>query len=205
LNEPHPTPDEDRRLLSRCFSGDRKASENLVRRFSGLVYKTVQRTLLTKNVPFSKQDMEDLHNTVFLKLLEHECKKLRQYRGKNGCSLASWIRVVTVRTVLNHIRKKGMDAIGWQRKRLALEDISELKSQRAETLAVMERSEQERLLEEGIQHLSARDRLFVKLHFEKAYSVEEIAETMRISTQNLYTIKHRVIQRIKNYVEKAGY
>jgi len=97
-----------------------------------------------------------------------------------------------------------MDAIGWQKRRLALDDIAELRGESEETWVVMERSEQERLLDEGIQQLAPRDKLFVKLHFERGYSVEEIAETMQLTTQNIYTLKHRVVQRIKDYVENVS-
>ena len=91
---------EDRALLSRCFSGDREAEETLVRQYSNLVYSAVQRTLMMRHVPYNSQDLEDLHNTIFLRLFEAQGKKLRQYQGKNGCSLATWIRTVAVRTVL---------------------------------------------------------------------------------------------------------
>jgi hypothetical protein len=70
--------EENRELLSKCFSGDRKSSENFIRRFSSLVYKSVQYTLMAKQVPFNKQDLEDLHHSVFLKLFERGFAKLRQ-------------------------------------------------------------------------------------------------------------------------------
>jgi RNA polymerase sigma factor (sigma-70 family) len=192
--------EDDQRLLSRCVSGDRRASEILVRRFSDLVYRSVRRTLIIKQVPFSQQDLEDLHNTVFLQLFDKGCKKLRQYEGRNGCSLASWIRLVAVRIMLNHLRKKGIDAIYWQKKRIPLEDLSELKGEEMEAWAAMEKAEQGRLLESGIQKLPTRDRLFLKLHFEKELSMEEVAKAMQVSVQNAYIVKHRAIQRLKLHV-----
>jgi hypothetical protein len=105
MNHAH---EEDRQLLTRCLDGDRGASEAFVKKFSGLVYRSAQHTLILKGVAFNKQDLEDLHNTVFLQLFENNLKKLRQYQGKNGCSLSSWIRLVAVRIVLNHFRKKGL-------------------------------------------------------------------------------------------------
>jgi hypothetical protein len=48
---------EDRDLLSRCFSGDGEAAENLVRRFSNLVYTntfaSTNRTLRIFTIPYS--------------------------------------------------------------------------------------------------------------------------------------------------------
>ena len=98
---------KDRRWLKKCIAGDKKACIKFVREFSDLVYRSVRNTLWVKNVHFNQYDIEDLHNTVFLKLFENQSQKLRQFKGKNGCGLGTWIRTITVRIVLNHIRKKG--------------------------------------------------------------------------------------------------
>jgi len=195
---------QDLQLLSRCFTGDQKASARVVRRFSGLIYHSVQHTLLVKNIAFIRQDVEDLHNTVFLQLFENNCKKLRQYRGKNGCSLATWIKVVTVRIVLNHIRKKGFDAMSGRKNQMAFDDLPDLKANTPEGWTLIERSEQKRLIQDGIRTLSPRDRLFVKLHFDRGLPEAEVAEIMQLSVQNIYTVKHRAIQRLKSHVTSAA-
>ena len=194
--------EEDRRLIAECVSGDRKASEVFVRRFSNLVYRSVLYTLRTRHVPYHDQDLEDFHNTIYLKLFEQDCKKLRQYEGRNGCSLATWIRIIAVRTVLNHIRKKGMDAIRWQRKRVPLDEMPEVRGDMAETWDLMDRAERARMVEDGIRSLPPRDRLFMKLHFDQGLPVEEVASALQISVKNVYTIKHRAIKKLKSYVIK---
>lgn len=195
--------EEDRQLLSKCFSGDRKASETLVRRFSDLVYRSVQYALMVKYVSFNRHDVEDLHNTVFLRLFEQGCKKLRQYEGENGCSLASWIRMIAVHTVLDHLRKKGVDAMVWQKKRIPLEKLEELRAEDIEYGAQIEREEQERLLQLGMERLPPRDRLFIKLHFDRELTIAETAEAMQLSIGNAYAVKHRAIQRLKSHVVSA--
>jgi RNA polymerase sigma-70 factor (ECF subfamily) len=194
---------EDRDLLSRCFSGDGEAAENLVRRFSNLVYKAIQHTLIVKHVSFNKEDLEDFHNTVFLRLFDHGCKKLKQYQGKNGCSLATWINLITVRTVLDHLRKKGVDSIARRDTKITLDEVYGLKGDECDGLALLERAEKEQLLREGMQNLPPRDRLFMKLHFDQGLSVAEVAAAMQVSVENVYTIKHRAIQRLKTQVALA--
>lgn len=194
---------EDRDLLSRCFSGDGEAAENLVRRFSNLVYKAIQHTLIVKHISFNKEDLEDFHNTVFLRLFEHGCKKLKQYQGKNGCSLATWINLITVRTVLDHLRKKGVDSIARRDTKITLDEVYGLKGDECDGLALLERAEKEQLLREGMQNLPPRDRLFMKLHFDQGLSVAEVAAAMQVSVENVYTIKHRAIQRLKTQVALA--
>jgi len=129
---------EDRALLSRCFSGDREAEETLVRQYSNLVYYAVQRTLMMRHVPYNSQDLEDLHNTIFLRLFEAKGKKLRQYQGKNGCSLATWIRTVAARTVLDHLRKRGVNGIAAQDRKIPLEEIYGLASDDSNALTLIE-------------------------------------------------------------------
>ena len=197
------SPRKDRHWLKKCIAGNKKACERFVREFSDLVYRSVRQTLWIKNVNFNQDDLEDLHNTVFLKLFENQAKKLRQFKGKNGCGLGTWIRIITVRIVLNHIRKKGLDSIIWQQKRIPLEDFPELSIDELGPLAEIEKGEKEQSIREGIRCLPPRDRLFLLLHFENGYSIKEVAETMKLSLNNAYTIKHRAIQKLKSRLENT--
>ena len=193
--------DDDKDLLSRCLSGDRDARETFVRQFSNLVYQAVGQTLGAKNIDFNQFDLEDLHNTIFVQLLDADCKKLRQYSGKNQCSLATWIKVVTARIVLDHLRKKGLDGLSAKKHRFSLDEVLEVASQDTDPLRKMEQDEQITVLERAIQYLPPRDRLFVRLHFQKDLSVHEVCEIMDLSTANAYTIKHRVILKLRMHVD----
>ncbi len=198
-----PCNEDDRQLLEKCISGDRQASGLFVQRFSDLVYKSVQYTFFSKHIQFKQDDLDDIHNTVFVQLFENKCKKLRQYEGRNGCSIATWVRTVTVRIVLNHIRKKGFDSMDGRKKLIPLEDLPELREKTGEPWALMEKSEQERLVRDGIENLPARDKLLITLHFNQGLPLSEVAETMGLSVKNAYTVKHRAVQKLKSYVESV--
>ena len=137
-------------------------------------------------------------------LFENQAKKLGQFKGKNGCGLGTWIRIITVRIVLNHIRKKGMDSITGQQKRIPLEDIAELSSADFGPLAEIEKAEKRQSIKDGIRKLPPRDRLFLLLHYENGYSLKEVAETMKLSLNNAYAIKHRAINKLKSTLENPG-
>jgi RNA polymerase sigma factor (sigma-70 family) len=194
---------DDQSLLSGCLSGDREAAENLVRRFSDLVYKSIQYTLLARNVPFTKDDLDDFHQTVFLNLFENECKKLRQYKGKNGCSLRSWICIITVNTVRDHLRKEGIDSIGWRKKGLCLDDLPELSSDKYNPEAQTNDAERERILQNCVKKLPSRGKMIITLLIERELSVDEVAELMHLSTGNVYTSKNRLIQKLKKCMSSA--
>ena len=191
---------EDADLRQKCLGGDRNAAGELVRRYSDLLYRTVQYTLRNRHVPFTPEDVSDLHNTVFLNLFENNCRKLAQFEGRNGCSLATWVRVVALRIVLNQLRKCGLDSIGCRRKRVGLDFIRELNSETAGALAMLEKADQMNVIKKGIRNLPAKYRLFCRLHFDHDLSAPEIAQTMQISIDNVYTLKHRAIKKLKAYV-----
>ena len=188
---------KERRRLRKCIAGDKKACEKFVKEFSDIVYRSVRQTLWIKNVYFNQEDLEDLHNTVFLKLFENQGKKLGQFEGRNGCGLGTWIRIITVRIVLNHIRKKGLDSISGRKNCIPLEDIPELILADREMQAKMEKAEKHQSIKDGIRKLAPRDRLFLLLHYENGYSLKEVARTMKLSLNNAYIIKHRAIQKLK--------
>jgi RNA polymerase sigma factor (sigma-70 family) len=194
---------EDQTLLSGCLSGDREAAENLVRRFSDFVYRSIQYTLLAKNVRFTKYDLEDLHSTVFLSLFDRGCKKLKQYKGNNGCSLQSWIRIITINTVRDHLRKKGIDTIGWRKKQLSLDDLPDLTTDNYNPETQMNEAEREGVFQDCVKKLAPKDKLLLTLHIEREFSVDKVAEYMQLSTNNVYTRKHRLIQKLINCVSSA--
>lgn len=193
---------EDLRLISACLAEDRKASECFVRRFSGLIYYSVRHVLTSRGIPFCPEDLEDLHNAIFLHLFENRCRKMGQYEGRNGCRLASWLRVVAVRFVLNHLRDSGAHSAPWQDKPIPFEKLSDEDREALGPLELMEQVEQRRSLYNAIELLSPRDRLFIKLYFEDGLGLEAVASAIRISIQNAYTIKHRAIQRLRSHLRR---
>lgn len=198
--------EEDRRLASRCASGETEALEALVRRFSGLIYYAVKHTLLLKRVPHTYQDLEDLHGSVFLQLIDKGCHKLGQYRGTNGCSLASWIRLIAIRTVLNHLRAKGIDSFLGRESRSSIEDLhGEVATDEDDLIQRLEKEELMGMVEEEIHRLPVREKLLMRLHFEKGLGLDEIAGLMHLSLQNAYTIKHRAIKRLRTWVSERSH
>jgi RNA polymerase sigma-70 factor, ECF subfamily len=200
-----PSREEDCHLASRCASGEREALEALVNRFSKLIYHAVKQTLVLKRVPHTRQDLEDLHGSVFLQLLDKGCRKLGQYRGTNGCSLASWIRLIAVRTVLNHLRAQGMDSFSWGERRSAIEDLhDEMAAEGDDVSRNVEKEEELRMVKEGIHRLPTKEKLLMRLHIEKGLALEEIADVMHLNLQNAYTIKHRAVKRLKAWVSERS-
>lgn len=190
--------------LSDCINGDKKAREEFVIEFSALVYWTIKRTLIEKRVSFKVQDIEELHNSVFADFFNRECKKLRQYSGKNGCSLSSWIRLVTVRVVLDYLRKTKREILETSEKTVSFDTLFNVRSDSLEPHTMMEIKEQKNRIVEGLELLRPRERLFLKLHFFKGLSLEETADILGLTRNNAYCVKHRAINQLRDIVMKKG-
>lgn len=188
---------KDKELLDLCFAGDEQARDKLVLEFSNLVYQVILHTFRVKNVSFEREDVEDLHNSVFLKLFEKDCRKLRQYKGKNGCSLATWIRLVASGIALDHLRRTGVDSISCRRTNVPLDDVFNLAASGTDSLRLVEEAEKRQLFQKVVETLSPQYRLFVKLHFEREQPLPRVATALRLSMNNVYALKHRVKEKIR--------
>lgn len=194
------TQPDDKALLAGCLAGRRASQEALVRRFSNLVYASIQGVAKSKAAVLSMQDREDLHSTVFVLLFEHRCRKLRQFRGKNGCSLASWIRMITVRAVLDHLRRS-RDALAQPERVVGLDMIGEPAQAGPGALSHLIADEQKRLIAESLHTLSARDQLMIRMHCLEGCPLSHVAQALHLSDTNVHSVKHRSIERLKKAIE----
>jgi RNA polymerase sigma factor (sigma-70 family) len=138
-----------------------------------------------------------MHNSIFVRLFENRCKRLKQYKGKNGCSLASWIRIISVRTVIDSLRKESVDALNARKPAAPLEVIDYIESEEPEPWVAIDKEDQWQLVQDGMKDLLPRDRLFLKLHFLERLSIGEVANIMGLSESNAHSIKHRALKRLK--------
>lgn len=194
------TPLDDKKILAGCLAGRRSAQEDLVRRFSNLVYASIQGVAKSKAIMLSAQDKDDLHSTVFVLLFEHRCRRLRQFKGKNGCTLASWIRMITVRAVLDHL-SRCKDALARPERVVCLDMICEPARSEPSALSHLVADEQKRLIEESLQTLSARDQLVIRMHCLEGRPLSQVAQVLRLSAANVHSVKHRAIARLKKAID----
>jgi RNA polymerase sigma factor (sigma-70 family) len=192
----------DKELINGCLAGNEAASEAFVRRFSRLVYSSIQGVIKSKGACISQQDVEDLHNTVFVSFFEKKGRKLRMFEGRNGCSLASWVRMITVRAVLDFLRRR-RDPLSRQERLTPLELAPEpADSAQAPAWACMVAKEQRALIEKGLQGLKTRDQLIIQLHCLEERPLAQVAVILNVSGTGIHSVKHRAIKRLKENVRQ---
>ena len=193
MSEPH----SDSALVADCLSGKREAWDAFVERFSKLVYYSINKTLRSHNCYLQEEDVADVYNSLFLAFLENDCKKLRQFEGKHGCSLSSWIRLITVRHTIDFLRG--------QKTLLSVDDeqgeagalLDRYADEQASAQEQLEEAEAHRDLRQAIAALPETDQLFVKLYYEQELPPEEIAVILNVSVNTIYSKKNRLQEKLK--------
>jgi RNA polymerase sigma factor (sigma-70 family) len=189
-------------LLKKCLHGDRDAWEAFVTKFSNLIYHSLHQTFRSKNLSLDSQIADDLYQDVFLSLYGNNFKKLRQFKGKNNCSLASWLRMITSRTAIDFMRS--------HKSHVPLKSASADEDDMTDTLSngrelpdkSIERLEWYQLLRGLIKGLSPKDRYLFELWVNQELADKEIAQILNLSIDAVYMRKNRLKEKLKTIITK---
>jgi RNA polymerase sigma factor (sigma-70 family) len=187
--------EKEQTLIGGCIAKQKAAWDSFVQQYSPLVYHTIKKTLSLYHRDGSVEAVEDLFQEFFVAILRDDCKKLRQFRGERGCTLASWVRLVTVRITIDFLRKREPDYV-----RIS-DDICSDYPDIAETLVSRE---QEVSFQEAIQLLPPRDRAILQLCFRENLPPQDIAGILKMSVNAVYTQKSRILDKLRGILEKTS-
>lgn len=188
-------------LLRACIRGEAEARRRLVTEYSGIVCYGVSVIFQQFGRPSKREEIEDICQDVFLALFDQDARKLRQYQGRNGCSLASWIRVVANRLTIDRLRREG--------RTVSLDDPENTESYRIREThpdtrpgpePQVEAAERAARVRDMVAQLPAKDQLFVQLHYFQGLAIEEVAQTIGITTNAAYVRKMRLHDKLKKLV-----
>jgi len=187
--------EKEQTLIASCLRGEKPAWDSFVLQYSNLVYHTIKKTLVRHHTDPHSDVVEELYQEFFISLLQNECKKLRQFRGAHGCSLASWLRLLTARLAIDFLRKQAPTS----------GEVAGATSRHSPDPAEpFINKQQERLLNEAIQSLSPRDRILLDLCYRQALGSEQIAFLLKTSVNAIYTQKSRVLEKIREVLRRSG-
>lgn len=185
--------EKEKILIAGCLKREKAAWDAFVLQYSSLVYHMIKKTLAGYHAEASSELVEDLFQDFFLSLVSDDFKKLSQFRGDHGCSLATWLRVLAARLTIDFLRKQGV---------VFVEATDAIAGDDPDPSAPLVSEEQEKLLNQALQTLSPRDRIFVDLCYRQALSAEEIAAILKTSVNAVYTQKSRVLSKLREILEK---
>ena len=185
----------EKSLIGGCVKSEKAAWDAFVLQYSPLVYHTIKSTLVLHHTEPRSELLEDLYQEFFVSVLRDDFKKLRQFRGDHGCTLASWLRVVAARLTIDFLRKQGPPSV---------EVTDAVARDDPDPSDPLISEEQEKLLTQTLQSFSPRDRILIDLSFRQGLPPEDVAAILKTSVGAVYTQKSRVLERLREALRKPG-
>jgi len=198
------TPIDEHVLLNECLQGNRSSWAQLVNQYSRYVYFLIHATAKKHGANLQDDEAADLHNDFFVAIMEDDFRRLRAFKGHNGCSLRSWLRVIVIRRTIDSLRKrKKVFSLTSSEDSPQIELVDD-DNDPLHHLLEKEQSTRRAQLERLTHQLSSTDRLLLEMIYVKKLKAEEIAAALRIKKGAVYTRKTRLIQRLKNHAQAEG-
>jgi RNA polymerase sigma factor (sigma-70 family) len=188
------SPEQEYQLLFDVIVNDKK--ERLVEQYYNLIHYFVRKKLISiKGIIENDQDIE-LTNEVFIKLFDKDCDRLKKYQPELG-NLSGWIIVITIRTVIDEMRKHSIPLSFGDQEEETIEDPSNYHQKTENNM------DKTKILSLAKKHLKPKLYNVLKLSFED-YSIAEISKTTGEKATNCSILKWRAINEIKKVIQKEN-
>ena len=195
----------DLEFVQRCVKGDRKAWDEFLSKYSRLIYSYIHNVLNAKGCNPAQDDIQDIFQEIFCSLSKDNFKKLKSFKGRNSCSLASWLRQVTINTTLDFVRKI-KPAISLEEEKgedLSLKDV--LADDSLPTPELLSNKERLKALKDCIRNLNPDDKYFIELHINRGIRLEELREHFGLSRGAIDMQKARLLERLRECFRSKGF
>jgi RNA polymerase sigma factor (sigma-70 family) len=195
----------DLEFVQRFVNGDKQAQDEFLKTYSRLIYNYIHNVINTKGCKFTQDQINDIFQEIFCSLINHDCSKLRSFKARNGCSLSSWLRQVTINFTIDYIRKiKPTLSIDQE-----CSDELSLKETLADGLTPINEvlSDKEKLahLKDCISQLGSDDKYFLELNINQGVSLDELKGVLNLSRGAIDMRKSRLIYRLKECFKSKGF
>lgn len=176
--------DED--LVRNYQHGSETAFNELVIRYQEKVYRIARR------FAGNHDNADEITQEVFCKMVE----SLKDFRGESG--LYTWLYRVTVNASLNFLRKQRVKDF------LRIDEMFDVEAPEGDAPdAVVERNEQQSLIEDAVARLPEKQKAVFLLRHYEAMPYEEIAEVLKTSVGGLKANYFHAVRKIGEYIRRA--
>ncbi len=195
----------DLELLQSCLKGNKQAWAEFISRYSRLIYNYIYSVLSIKGRSFAADQVQEIFQELFTCLIKDNYKKLATYRGKNSCSLASWLRQVTINFTIDYLRKLkpvlSMDSQNEEGFSLA-DTLADLSSGAKEFISDQDNR---KALGECVEALELDDQYFLELFLNQGLTLDEIKEHLKVSRGAVDMRKSRILEKLQDCFKKKGF
>ncbi len=193
-------------LINKCVERDHSAWGLFVRRYEGLIIRSVRYRLNKFNKNISKNEFRDIVQEIFLSLWEtNGLSKVRDAE-----CLEKWLIMVSINKTLNYCRKRMFKEA---RKTVSFEKVlfpetpaitlgSVIPSDKFDSERVMESKEIQEIVDSELDKLSYKQQLALKLSIYNRLKQKDIAEIMYIPENTVATLIKRAKVQVRQGIEK---
>ena len=170
--------------LDRLVKGERKQWEQFVTEVSPPVYSVIRKTLAAAGRDHSEAC--DLMQELFERLCRNNFRVLRAYRPELS-SITTWLCLLARNITIDYLRRR-------RPVQCSLDEITGLQTR--QSLPVSEKPHI------PLDILPPRQRLIMKLLYEKEMDVKEVADFTGVSEQTVRSMRHKAIKRLRIQIKK---
>jgi RNA polymerase sigma factor (sigma-70 family) len=196
---------DDLGFVQRCVKGEKKAWDEFVDKYSSLIYNYIHSVLKLKGSTFSQDIINDIFQDILLSLVKDNFRKLGSFKARNKCSLATWLRQVTVNYTIDYIRKI-KPTVSIDEETVGDSSLLELLPSDSPLVSdTLSREEKYDSLKDCIDKLGMEDKFFLELHINRGLSPEELKTFFKISRAAIDMRKSRIIVRLRECFKGKGF
>ncbi len=197
---------DDLEFVQGCIKGDKQSWIEFLSRYSHLIYNYIYSVLAVKGRNFSNDQVEDLYQEIFHNLIKDNYKKLTTYKAKNGCSLASWLRQVTVNFTIDYLRRLKPSVVSIDAETdegFSLKDT--IVDLTPEVTDFLNEQDRRKTLYECIDLLDSGEQYFMELFLGQELSLEQIKEHLKLNRGAVDMRKSRIFQKLQECFKRKGF
>ena len=163
--------------------------------FGNPIYYYIVRSFKRFNHPFQNNEVDEIFNSIFLALLDENCRILKNFKGLNDRSFRAYLREISFHTVVDILRKKkkSIDLGHIQYYIFTKNDCERFNYIDLEKIILALRKE-----------LPQRYNYLFKLIYEEELNFTEIAKILNIKLNALHQLKFRMIKNIIKISKEKG-
>ena len=173
-------PEDDSKLVEGCINRDLAAWAKLVKKYSKLMFISIENRLKKYGFHLSSQDLEDIHQNTLTGIWKDE--KLKTIKNRQNVSY--WLAMVSGNMAIEHVRKmrssEEFKSVSLSEKIEERELIQLIPSTQRDPIDELTRNELSRKIDTAIELLPSKERLIIKLHLLHEKKYEEISDILNI-------------------------
>jgi RNA polymerase sigma factor (sigma-70 family) len=195
----------DLEFIRRFIKKDKRVREQFLKKYPTFIYSCIHSVLSSRGYTFAEQHVPDIFQGVFESLVEDNCRKLKSFKGLNGCSFPSWLKQVTINFTIDYLRmlKPAVSIDEEVGDEVFLKDIlADDCPSASENIILREKLS---VLKSCISELDKNARYFIELNFNRGLKLEKIRRHLKLSRGAIDMYKSRIMDKLRECFSRKGF